>query len=303
MTARMRAIALLLSAGCVLCWSLPSPAQSPASPPCSRSREEKEWKAAEANSRGIPTTIESVTFEGDIRLSGPEQEHIASSIQKLDEPSDPAMEILSNVVTEYARMWWQNYGYFKVKVTKVAASLLTSSPTHQSAAVTIYVDEGPLYRLGEITFQHETVFSPGQLRPLFHLQAGDIFDVEKVRTGLDAQRKLYGTQGYINFTSVPDTRIDDTNHRVSLVIDADEGKQFRVKSMNVVGLDQGRADALMARWPFHSGDIYNSSLVEPFFKESASLLPAGANPGDNLALDFDQVRGMVAVTLDLRSCR
>lgn len=302
MAARTRAIALLLSAGCVLAWSLPSPAQTPTSPPCSRSREDKWWKATEAKNGAIPTKIESVTLEGDIHMPVPEQEEVVSSIQKLNESSDPGLEQLRNVVGAYARMKWQNYGYFKVKVTKVEASLLASSPTQQTAAVTIYVEDGPLFRLGEITFQHETVFSPEQLRPLFPFQAGDVFDVEKVRTGLDELRKLYGTQGYINFTAVPDTQIDEANHRVSLVIDEDEGKQFRVESTGIVGLDQSRADALMARWPFQSGDVYNSSLVEPFFKENASLLPAGADPENNLALDFSQRRGTVAVTLDFRPC-
>lgn len=287
----------------MLAWSLPTPAQSPTSFPCSRSREGKWWKAVEAKNGAIPTKIESVTLEGDIHLPVPEQEQITSSIQKLNESSDPRLKQLRNVLGEYVRMKWQNYGYFRVKVTKVEASLLAASPSQQTAAVTVYVEEGSLYRLGEITFRHETVFSPGQLRPLFAFQAGDVFDVEKVRAGLDALRQLYGAQGYINFTSVPDTRIDEANHRVSLVIDVDEGKQFRVESTAVVGLDQSHADALMARWPFHPGDVYNSSLVQPFFKENASLLPAGANPGNNLALDFRQGRGMVAVTLDFRPCR
>lgn len=232
----------------------------------------------------------------------PDQEQIAKALQKPNDWSDAGLRELKDFVRRYARVKWQEHGYFKAKVKTVQADLLSSSPDQQVVAVTIYVEEGPLYRLADITFKNATVFSPEQMRALFPFQAGDVFNTDNLRRGLDGLRKLYGTQGYINFTSVPDTQIDEANRRISLVIDVDQDKQFRVSSTELAGLEQGLAHTLLQRWPLRPGEVYNTSLAEQFFEENAALLPAGANPENQVGRKIDEQKGTVALILDFRSC-
>ena len=40
-------------------------------------------------------------------------------------------------------------------------------------------------------------------------------------------RSAHVERHYLNFTMVPETTIDDSSHVISVVIDCDEGKQFR----------------------------------------------------------------------------
>ena len=67
------------------------------------------------------------------------------------------------------------------------------------------------------------------------MKDGDIFSREKIAKGLENLRKAYGEAGYINFTSVPDTKFDDEKKIVDLVIDVDEGKQFYVRRIEFQG--------------------------------------------------------------------
>ncbi len=300
MAASLRAIALLLGAGGVLAWSPPNWAQMQPSQ-CPLPHELRVWSSA-AQGPQIFTRIEVVTFEGDIHLPVPDQEQIATALEEPNDRSDADLRELRDYVRRYARVKWQEHGYFKAKVKTVQADLLASSPDQQVAAVTIYIEEGPLYRLGHITFKNATVFSPEQMRALFPFPAGDVFNTDNLRRGLDGLRHLYGTQGYINFTSVPDTQIDEANRRISLVIDVDEGKQFRVSSTEVVGLEHGLARTLLQRWPIQPGEVYNTSLVEQFFKENAALLPAAANPENQVSCKIDEQHSTVALILDFRAC-
>lgn len=46
-------------------------------------------------------------------------------------------------------------------------------------------------------------------------------------TRLDQMHSAYVERRYLNFTSIPNTTIDDSHHVISVLIDCDEGKQFR----------------------------------------------------------------------------
>jgi outer membrane protein insertion porin family len=95
------------------------------------------------------------------------------------------------------------------------------------------------YNLSGITFKNNKAISNlDTLRGLFPIKDGDIFSRAKIGTGLENLRKAYGELGYINFTSVPDTKFDDENKLISLDIDVDEGKQFRVERVNLLGLKE-----------------------------------------------------------------
>ena len=76
--------------------------------------------------------------------------------------------------------------------------------------ITVPVEEGERYRLKQITFTgNKTITNTAVLRRQFRMKDGDIFNTDMVRKGLEDLRKVYGALGYINFTAVPDTKIDE----------------------------------------------------------------------------------------------
>jgi hypothetical protein len=309
-SAGLRIIAFLLGAGGVLPAFLAIQAQTEPSAPCSRLYRNGLRHVGQINGSNIPTRIESVNFEGDIHLPVPVQEQIATGLKQGAWSSDASLNEVSNAVGDYVRMKWQQNGYFKMEVKTTETSMLTSNAAEQAVAVTFDVEEGPLYRWGGISFRNATRFPQEQLRALFRFQPGDIFNTDEVRVGLDALRKLYGSAGYINFTSVPDTQIDEANRRVSLIIDVDQGKQFRVGQLVIIGLDQGLAATLRHKWPLKPGDVYNASSVIEFFnaekeflKENASLFPRSSNLTDNTARQIDEQNGIITPILDFRPCQ
>src|SRR5260370_23253830 len=108
----------------------------------------------------------------------------------------------------------------------------------QHIALLVQEDEGLRYTLGAITFKHKKAISNVEaLRALFPINDGEIFSRKKIAKGLEVLRRAYGQLGYINFTSVPNTSFDDQKKLIFLEIDVDEGKQFYVSSIDIVGAD------------------------------------------------------------------
>jgi outer membrane protein insertion porin family len=176
--------------------------------------------------------------------------------------------------TERVRNEYQNRGFFKVLVQDpkteihdtghpgVRIPLLQKGPG-KAVDITMPIEEGDRYRLSSITFKNnKAITNTKALRALFPIKDGDIFSREKVGKGLENLRKAYGEYGYINFTSVPDTKFDDEKKLIFLEIDVDEGKQFYVRRIEFQGNTTTRDKVIRREIALEEGQVYNSRLWE-----------------------------------------
>jgi outer membrane protein insertion porin family len=197
---------------------------------------------------------------------------------------------------ERLRREWQNRGYFKVEVS-ILASVLTINPASERIALTAHVEEGPRYRLREITFKNNKAITNAKaLRNLFRINDGDIFSRETIAKGLENLRKAYGQVGYINFVSVPNATINDDDQTISLDVDIDEGKQFFVSSIDIIGADP----QVLTDLALTPGQIYNMRIVDLFLRKH--LPGADVNDPNIQHRLLDERNATVALTFDFRSC-
>jgi outer membrane protein insertion porin family len=176
--------------------------------------------------------------------------------------------------TERVRAEFQNRGYFKVLVDQPKTEIhdtghagmhipLLQPGLGKSVDITMPIEEGERYHLGTITFKNnKAIPNNAALRSLFPMKDGDIFGRDKVAKGLENLRKAYGEAGYINFTSVPDTKFDDEKKIVNLEIDVDEGKQFNVRRIEFAGNTTTRDKVIRREIALEEGNVYNSRYWE-----------------------------------------
>ncbi len=176
--------------------------------------------------------------------------------------------------TERVRAEYQNRGYFKVLVDDPKTEIHDTGHTGfhipwiqpgmgKSVDITMPIEEGDRYHLGKITFKNnKAIPNTAVLRSLFPMKDGEIFSREKVAKGLENLRKAYGEAGYINFTSVPDTKFDDEKKIVNLEVDVDEGKQFYVRRIEFQGNTTTRDKVIRREIALEEGQIYNSRFWE-----------------------------------------
>jgi outer membrane protein insertion porin family len=175
---------------------------------------------------------------------------------------------------ERVRAEYQNRGYFKVVVDDPKTEIhdtghagfhipLVQPGAGKAVDITMPIDEGDKYKLAKIDFKNnKAVKDTKPLRGLFPIKDGDVFSREKIAKGLENLRKAYGELGYINFTSVPDTKFDDEKKLIFLEIDMDEGKQFYVRRIEFSGNTTTRDKVIRREIALEEGQVYNNRLWE-----------------------------------------
>ena len=238
--------------------------------------------------------MRDVRFEGVITLAVTDQNEIASKLMAEVEENTPDRWL--HEMEEKVQAEWQHYGFFKVRVTAESRELGSDSGV-KDVALTFQIDEGKQYRLGEMRFRNSTQFSDVQLRQLFPISQGEIFDTQKIGEGLEAVRKAYGAVGFINFYMLPESTVDEQNALVSVDFDSDEGKQFHFGKVEILGLDQELAQQLLREYKLEPGDVFDLKKIEelkadPHFREE-----------DQVERWLDEKSGTVCFVVDARAPR
>jgi len=166
----------------------------------------------------------------------------------------------------------QQHGYFKAVVDDPKTKLRDTHKTirlpftkanGKVMDITIPVEEGDKYKLKAITFKNTQAIRNTQLlRNLFPIKDGETFDNHKIGKGIDNLRKAYGELGYINYSSVPTTEIDDEHKLITLNIEAEEGKPFYVRRIEFQGNTTTRDRVIRRELLVQEGQVFNSRLWE-----------------------------------------
>ena len=262
------------------------------------------------SSSNVPTqktriTIVGVEFQSENPLSDAQREEYAKLIQQQDlwtttEESDSSWV---NQALNSMRDALRERGYFRTNV-EGTPYLVLAQPSERRYMLAVTIESGPQYRLGHVRFASASnsslVFPEALLRQQVQPQEGDLFDVTKIRGGLEAIGRLYGSKGYIDATPEPETTIDEKNSLIDLLIKVDEQKPYRIARLEFVGLHAKTRNELTP--PQQIGDFFNPALWRTFFKDNMTRLPPGSSPERNMPVSRDAVNGTVDIMLDFRQC-
>ena len=249
---------------------------------------------------GLLVTIAELQLDGDLRMPFADREQIVASLKHRTYTGEP--DAVAAEISERVNAAWQNAGYFRVQA-RTDTHVLTSGPGSERIAVAVHVVEGRQYRLEGIRFKNNrAITNVAVLRSLFKLEDGDMFDRAAIAEGLENLRRAYGEFGYANLTSVPDAQLNEGNQTISLDITLDEGKQFYVRRIDIIGLDESAFQSVLKELPIKPGDIYNQRLVELFLQREASLVPPDSSTQPRFRLQLDEEGRTLALSYDFRRC-
>jgi len=243
-------------------------------------------------------TVDDVRIEGTTHLPYDVQRQLTISILETEFAGEPD-NWLSGLEEVGIDGFLRNHGYFRA-TSRAKAKLVGGDLTHKHFRVTIQLVAGRQYRLEKIRFEGDRAFSEEELRPLIRLREGDVFDVSKVREGLDAIYRNYGSKGFVDATPEPITEIDEAHGRISLTIKVDEQQQYRVGRFEILGLDQELESQLKSL--LKPGEIYNSRLVYDFFREHEAVLPNDVWP-ESMRINRDTRTCLLSGVFDFRTCQ
>jgi outer membrane protein assembly factor BamA len=201
-------------------------------------------------------------------------------------------------IGERIRQALRDVGYFKAVVDE-PTFFFPRQGDWRIADVTVKVQPGAQYRLGEIRFQKATVFPAAELREVFSQRNGDLFNATEFSKGLDDVRKLYGTRGYVNMIANPVVAIDESRHTIDLVLEVDEGQPFDFGKLYLEGVEPhpGAGKALLDSWKPMEGKRFNTVALERWLQANHSEWKAGAQVSRSMTMAQDPESRVVNVTL------
>src|SRR6266478_4330813 len=131
-------------------------------------------------------------------------------------------------LTDFVR----SQGYLKAKTSELKKEI-----NERGLVISIPVDEGPLYRLGEVKILGAEQISPEQIRAMLSLERGDIVNGELIGKWLFEEiQEIYGAKGFIQYTAEPEPEFraiaeGQTEGVVDFTVNIEEGQQFKIRSI------------------------------------------------------------------------
>jgi hypothetical protein len=242
--------------------------------------------------------VDDLTIQDNDSIPIELRDQVTSTI-KQHQFTDTAYSSWTDELERLALSSLQDQGFFRAAVT-VFTNLLAQDKQRAHYFATVIIEAGPQYRLGQVRFRDNHVFSSDELRKLIRLQTDDVFEVSKIREGVEAIGKKYGEIGYIDVTTEAQTEIQDDTSRISLTLVLIEDKQYVVGTVTVLTEDPHIRDVVQST--FISGEIFSSAKWRDFFEKNKSVLPSDANEQERLEVRRDMPAATVALTLDFRPC-
>jgi outer membrane protein insertion porin family len=268
---------------------------------------------------GTKVKVGDIKFEGNKKLSS---RYLRSAMKNSKPIGIPHSIILENLFSrtydstkleedaERVREAMREKGYFKALVGDPKTNMRDHgrswinpfSGPGKAVDITMPVEEGDRYKLKEITFSGSKInINTKFLRRMFPMKDGDIFSTAQVRKGLEQLRKAYGQLGYINFSPVPDTEIDEDNKQITLKIDLDEGKQYFVRRIEFQGNTTTRDKVIRRELAIEEGGLYNTQAWENSLLRLNQLQYfEQLKPEDATDVKRNDQEGYVDLTLKLR---
>ena len=103
---------------------------------------------------------------------------------------------------------YRNEGYVMARVGQPELRYVKDSTDRRTRYVElrIPVTEGERYRVGDFTFDGNTVVKSEGLQGVFKVKPGTFYSEKKIRKALEKAREVYGSLGYYEFTAYPDIK-------------------------------------------------------------------------------------------------
>jgi outer membrane protein insertion porin family len=185
--------------------------------------------------------------------------------------------------------YYRDKGYIAARVGQPELKVLEDEDDGETRWVQlrIPVTEGKKYKVGNFTFEGNTIVKSEALRPLFKIKTGDTYSEKKIRKGLEKAREVYGTGGYFEFVAYPDLQprdlppmegngteaesgenrgpsAADTNGPpvVDVVMRVNEGTQYYINRITFVGNTTTRDNVIRRELQLREAGIFNTEALK-----------------------------------------
>lgn len=176
-----------------------------------------------------------------------------------------------NLLVEFYR----NHGYRDARIVKTT---LSYTKDNKGVNIDIYVDEGPKYHIGTITWIGNTkdFATASILNETFGINTGDLYNAKKINERLNFSQNhsdvasLYLDRGYLSFRARLEEQVVQPD-TVNMVITLTEGEPFTLKLIGIKGNTKTKDHVIRRELYTVPGDTFSRKKVVRSIRELSML--------------------------------
>jgi outer membrane protein insertion porin family len=130
-------------------------------------------------------------------------------------------------------------------------------------ALTVKVEEGASYSLGEVTVDGSRL-AAAELLKVANLKRGDVFNILLIQAGVARIEKRVRREGYMRVKTRIDRKVNDPAKTVGLAIHVEDGPRYTLAKLNIEGLDLISEPAIRQIWAIKEGQPFNADYPDYF---------------------------------------
>lgn len=189
--------------------------------------------------------------------------------------------LLASLVQKQLLPVFLSRGYLKAafgdpepKVVKMPSDESEEGPKHLTVVdVTFAVTPGQQYKLKNLDWDGNHVFSTEELQKMVRAKAGEPANTMRIRDNLKDIQKLYASKGYVTAALKAEAIFGDAPGTVVIRLEIKEGPEFKMGELEFRGLDNSLTAKLREAWKIRPGEVYDAGYLEEYLTEAHKLLP------------------------------
>ncbi|MEM9554636.1 MAG: outer membrane protein assembly factor BamA [Acidobacteriota bacterium] len=209
-------------------------------------------------------------------------------------------EDLDKIREMYKKLGYKDVliGRPEVEVVARRPEAVTIEEQRRRLAITVPIEEGDRWKLGDVLIQGNEVFSDELLLTQVERPRGGWLRSKIVDEAIESISNLYSSIGYI-FASVDAELVEreDAERVADVVIKVDESDQFRVGRIEFQGNTKTRDKVLRRELLVHEGTVMNMTGVQNSLLKIRQLNYFALNEEEPVKFDFDAENKLVDLTI------
>jgi outer membrane protein insertion porin family len=154
--------------------------------------------------------------------------------------------------------YWDR-GYANVKV---GTPQLRLSRDKQYMYLSIPIDEGPVFTIGDVSFKGDLIGTPEENAERLKLRSGMTFSRTVIAEDREKLSSFYQDQGYAYANVLPLTRVDLPNRKIHLTFEVARGKRAYFERINIRGNSKTRDKVIRREMKIAEGELFNNTNLE-----------------------------------------
>lgn len=150
---------------------------------------------------------------------------------------------------------YKDVGHLDVNISE--ANVVLEYPTAKTIAITINIDEGRQYRVGEVDVEGNTLFLTKDLLRALELKPGDVFSPTKLDEDREILRDVFGRVGYLDTYVRAERTPNLETGAIDITFHIQESERFILESIRIDGNHKTKSIVILRELALAPGSTFD----------------------------------------------